>query len=68
MKSTSGRRKVLFGSNHPMLVTSQALEDVDALGLDDETRAQFLAGNAERLLATTARSTGRSGLDPGVAT
>lgn len=68
MQSTSGRQKVLFATNYPMLVHEQALEGVDALGLDDETRAQFLAGNAERLLATTPRSTGRSRLDPGVAT
>jgi predicted TIM-barrel fold metal-dependent hydrolase len=61
MQSTSGRRKVLFGSNYPMLLPQQALEGVDALGLDDEARAQFLAGNAERLLERTARATHETG-------
>jgi hypothetical protein len=44
-----GRRKVLFGSNWPMIAPAQALEGLDALGLDDEARALFLAGNAERV-------------------
>jgi uncharacterized protein len=50
MKSGSGRRKVLFGTNFPMLSHQQALEGLDDLGLDDETRALYLHGNAERLL------------------
>ncbi len=49
MKSRSGRRKVMFGSNHPMLSPGQALADLDALGLDDETRALFLGDNARRV-------------------
>jgi uncharacterized protein len=49
MKSGGGRRKVLFGSNFPMIAPSQALEDLDALGLDDETRELFLTGNAQRV-------------------
>ena len=44
-----GRRKVLFGSNWPMIAPAQALEGLDALGLDDEARAHFLAGNAARV-------------------
>lgn len=43
-----GRRKVLWGSNYPMLTPAQALTGIDTLGLDDETRALFLAGNAQR--------------------
>jgi hypothetical protein len=50
MASRSGRRKVLFGTNFPMIGHAQALEGLDALGLDDETRELFLGGNAERLL------------------
>ncbi len=50
MKTRSGRRKVLFGTNHPMIFAQQALEDLDALALDDETRELFLHRNAERLL------------------
>ncbi len=41
-----GRKKVLFGSNFPMLTPSEALVGLDALGLDDDARARFLCGNA----------------------
>ncbi len=44
-----GRRKVLFGSNYPMLTPAACLAEVDTLGLDDEARALFLAGNARRV-------------------
>ncbi len=44
-----GRRKVLFGSNFPMIFPKEALDQVDALGLDDEARALFLGGNATRV-------------------
>jgi predicted TIM-barrel fold metal-dependent hydrolase len=44
-----GRRKVLFGSNYPMTTAGQALRDLDRLGLDDEARGLFLAGNAARV-------------------
>ena len=44
-----GRRKVLFGSNYPMIEPAKALDGLDALGLDDETRALFLGGNAARV-------------------
>jgi predicted TIM-barrel fold metal-dependent hydrolase len=50
MKSRSGRRKVLFGTNYPMISPQQALEGLDELELDDETSELFLRGNAERLL------------------
>jgi uncharacterized protein len=56
MQRTSGRRKVLFGTNYPMIFHQHALEDLDALGLDDETRGLFLGGNAERLLKLTAHA------------
>lgn len=49
LRSGSGRRKVLFGTNFPMIAPAQALADLDALGLDDETRELFLHGNAERV-------------------
>jgi predicted TIM-barrel fold metal-dependent hydrolase len=51
MKSRGGRRKVLFGTNFPMIGHAQALDGIDALGLDDETRALYLSGNARRLLS-----------------
>ena len=44
-----GKRKVLFGSNFPMLTAAQCLEGLDQLGLSDETRALFLADNAIRV-------------------
>jgi uncharacterized protein len=50
MQTTSGRRKVLFGTNYPMILHQHALQDLDALDLDEETRDLFLAGNAQRLL------------------
>src|SRR5437588_2460846 len=50
MQSNSGRRKVMFATNYPMIGHTQALENLDALGLDDQTRELFLHGNAERLL------------------
>lgn len=44
-----GRAKVLFGTNYPMITPQKALEDLDALGLDDESRDLFLEGNARRV-------------------
>jgi predicted TIM-barrel fold metal-dependent hydrolase len=44
-----GRRKVLFGTNYPMLTPADCLAGIDALGLDAEARALFLAGNASRV-------------------
>jgi predicted TIM-barrel fold metal-dependent hydrolase len=48
-----GRRKVMFGSNYPMLTPEQCLAALDRLGLDDEARALFLHGNAERVFGIT---------------
>ena len=44
-----GRRKVLFGSNFPMIAPAKALEHLGALELDDETRSLFLEDNARRV-------------------
>lgn len=44
-----GRRKVLFGSNYPMITPSQALEHLPDLRLDAETTELFLSGNARRV-------------------
>ena len=46
-----GRHKVLFGTNYPMILPEAALDHLDALELDDETRELFLAGNARRVFA-----------------
>lgn len=44
-----GRTKVLFGTNYPMILPARALEGLDTLGLDDETKALFLGANAARV-------------------
>ncbi len=44
-----GRRKVLFGSNYPMITPARCLEHLDGLGLDEEARELFLEGNARRV-------------------
>jgi predicted TIM-barrel fold metal-dependent hydrolase len=49
LQSRGGRRKVLFGSNFPMIAPEQALEGLADLGLDEETEALFLEGNARRV-------------------
>ncbi len=41
-----GRRKVLFGSNHPAWPPQACLEGLDTLGLDAETEELFLHENA----------------------
>ncbi len=51
LRSRGGRRKVMFGTNHPMIAPQQALADLDAHELDEETRELFLRGTAERVFA-----------------
>eukprot|EP00127_Corallochytrium_limacisporum_P000146 Clim_evm7s6 gene=Clim_evmTU7s6 len=46
---TNGKKKVLFGTNFPMIPPAQCLKDISTLGLDDETMDLFLAGNAQRV-------------------
>lgn len=48
MKS-NGKKKVLFGSNYPMITAGQCLKDLDMLNLDDETRKLFLYENAKKV-------------------
>jgi uncharacterized protein len=49
MKTGTGQRKVLFGTNYPMIAHTHALVGLDELGLDDTARRDFLRGNAERV-------------------
>src|ERR1700757_2013610 len=49
MKTRGGQRKVLFGTNYPMILPTHALEGLDELGLNDEARELYLAGNAHRV-------------------
>jgi uncharacterized protein len=44
-----GRKKVLFGSNHPMVNPGECLAQLDDLGLDQEARDLFLGLNAARV-------------------
>ncbi len=44
-----GRRKVLFGTNFPMLLHRRCLEGLDELALDEETTRRFLSENAQRV-------------------
>jgi uncharacterized protein len=44
-----GRAKVLFGTNYPMIMPIKALENLEALQLDDQARELFLSGNACRV-------------------
>jgi predicted TIM-barrel fold metal-dependent hydrolase len=48
-----GRRKVLFGSNYPMLMPEDCLLDLPNLELDDETTRLFLFDNAKRVFSLT---------------
>jgi len=48
---SNGRRKVLFGTNYPMINPKAALEGLDELALDDEARRLFLSENAQRVFA-----------------
>jgi predicted TIM-barrel fold metal-dependent hydrolase len=49
MRTGSGRHKVMFGSNYPMILPAHALAGLDDLDLDDETRGLYLEGNARRV-------------------
>ncbi|GAA0925479.1 amidohydrolase family protein [Kribbella koreensis] len=44
-----GRRKVLFGSNYPMISPAKALQDLASLQLDEEATDLFLGRNAQRV-------------------
>jgi len=44
-----GRRKVLFGTNYPMLTPARCLEGFDELELDEEVKELFLHGNAQQV-------------------
>lgn len=44
-----GKEKVMFGTNYPMIMPAKALEGIESLALDEETKALFLSGNAKRV-------------------
>ncbi len=53
-----GRRKVLFGSNWPMIAPARALEGLADLRLGDDVEAAFLGENARRVFRLPAARTG----------
>jgi predicted TIM-barrel fold metal-dependent hydrolase len=46
---TDGKKKVLFGSNYPMIMPGDCLADLDSLELPAENRRLFLYDNAARV-------------------
>jgi len=44
-----GMKKVMFGTNYPMLTAALCLEGLATLGLSEEGRALYLSGNARRV-------------------
>lgn len=44
-----GRKRIMFGSNWPMIEPAHCLKGLDGLGLDDEAKALFLSGTAKRV-------------------
>src|SRR5450755_2283662 len=49
MRTRNGRRKVLSGTNYPMIFHDPTLADLDALAFADEARELYLSANAQRL-------------------
>ncbi len=51
MKTGTGARKVLFGTNYPMIGHTHALDGLDELGLSESTHSAYLHDNATRVFA-----------------
>jgi len=51
MKTGTGQRKVLFGTNYPMIGHSHALDGLDQLGLSAAARQDYLHDNARRVFS-----------------
>ncbi|HEY7836015.1 MAG TPA: amidohydrolase family protein [Solirubrobacteraceae bacterium] len=56
VRTSGGARKVLFGSNYPMIAPAAALEDLDRLALDEAGLELYLGENARRVFALAART------------
>jgi uncharacterized protein len=54
MKTGSGRHKVLFGSNYPMIFHDRALDGLEDLELEAEVSELYLHENAERVFSLPA--------------
>ncbi len=57
MRTGSGARKVLYGSNYPMIMPQAALAELDALGLDE--RGARAVPRRQRPARVRARLSGR---------
>lgn len=55
MRTGTGSRKVLFGTNYPMIQPAHALDGLAQLDLSTEQRAAYLGGNASHLLGLRAK-------------
>ena len=55
MSSSTGRGRVLWGSDDPWFPMQRSIDEARALDLDDEAMGLFLGGTARRLLDRTAR-------------
>ncbi|WP_310622350.1 amidohydrolase family protein [Flexibacterium corallicola] len=53
-----GRKKVLFGTNFPMITPLQAQDGLDDLKLDEESKSLFLSANAIRVYKLDQRELG----------
>jgi predicted TIM-barrel fold metal-dependent hydrolase len=53
MASSTGRGRVLWGSDDPWFPMQRSIDEARALDLDDEAMAMFLGGTARRLLDRT---------------
>jgi len=51
---TNGKKKVLFGTNYPMITPKKCLEHLDSLELSDEVKRLFLRENALRIFGLDA--------------
>lgn len=49
MKTRTGQRKVLFGTNYPMIAHGHALDGLDEIGLSTAARQDYLHANAVRV-------------------
>ena len=49
LRTGGGARKVLFGSNYPMIAPAAALEDIERLELDETASGLYLHENARRV-------------------
>jgi predicted TIM-barrel fold metal-dependent hydrolase len=59
-----GPKRVMFGTNWPMISPSRCLAKLDQLELDEAARHLFLGGNAHRIFRLKAESAANDVLIP----